>query len=1580
MNFQMPNVLLQDGDFRDADIISIAKALYDKIKRMQVRVHPHVMMNETNYVVLKYLNYQLRLPFTKDDTTDYLLNSCEVFMINKNLELNIPFNNIYVTLNGRPLRRGFNVMEFGVGNFDSLIINVSMLGGYQLYTHIKECEENFSINKCQSGFSTRLDEFTHILEDNSSGISIEFLEDITLLISGVMNSKNWTGVFTSVIGYLRKALKDLGIDYKFYLKQCIEYIKHIFNIKGSVRQSMTQYPLSSIQEIIETYKNFKNTDFAKKIFHMITACISFVLLFEKKSKFKFANLSLLFENHIIKMFLNGSDLFVGILDTILYLVKMGYQCYNEGSLQSIFHSESEYSKWIEETNELKRKSLLLGDPEAHGFTIFEYQSDLFNAIDIGECIAKYANSGEIEKRFLNKQVNDLKIIKNNLVTKREAQKSRQAPFSVMVHGGSSIGKSGFTQILYQYYAKIFDLPSTSEYIYTRNPVDQYWSGFTSVQWCVLLDDIGFLNPNNSAGGDPSLLEMLQVINNVPYCPNQAELENKGRTPLKCKFVIATTNTEDLNAVAYFSCPLAVRRRLPYIIDLAIKQEFSSDGKMLDPTLIGDLDGKIPNFWNITIKKIVPAGDKRAKAEPVEKFDQIEDFLQWFGKTAKHFDEVQNNALKSNSLVAEIKICKTCLRPQYTCDCQDKQSKYIYTSLAYMMICLPLFKYFFLYCYRYSFYRRCVFYIFENSSYRIQHKLFSYIGCFKESINKPRNIFFLTIVANLAVLRIIYTTYAAFIAPRQGGVISTEGEPTPRDKERNNVWWNDSVELTSYDIGRQTLSNKGKYSFIKDMVYKNTVMIQFSYKENGVRQAILYNHALCLKGQLYLINSHAIPHEDDIELTIFQSGHVVGISQTVKFRINGNSIKRDERNDLAILKITSLPPKKSIMELFPKINMTGSAHGFILLRSDFGHEQPRQIQHVSLRQFPVQGFQYEDQFMTGLVEQPTQYGNCGAPYLVDSFYGPMICAIHVSGKDKTAAGIPLSQKIINDFLDKTPYCLGNEVQSGKPEISSDSVKREYTKLHDKSVFRYIDEGTANLHGSFVGFRPNKKSNVVKTSIYNDVVKAGYKDVTDKPVMQGWKPWRLSALEMVKPANYFKSEVLQKCKDAFVRDILRDINMADLKDLMVYTQDVAVNGYPGVAYVDKINRKTSAGCPWKKSKDHFLIPYENELYPYGVCINEEIQKRVIDIEYCYNQGYRYHPIFCGNLKDEPTHVDKIAEGKTRVFTGAPMDWTIVIRKYFLSHLRFIKNNKYAFECAVSTNAMSKEWTDMYKYITKYGEDRIFAGDYSKYDKRMSSTLILTAFDVLIDLAEISGNFSEDQIKTMKYLAYDVAFPNIDYNGDLVEFYGSNPSGHPLTVEINSIVNSLYMRYCYHELNPANEVDTFKQNVSLMTYGDDNIGSVNKKCTFFDHTKIQKILASVDVKYTMADKESESVPFIHINDANFLKRKWRWEDELQAYACPLDESSIHKMLTKVVQSKSVTLEQQSCDNIDCAIREYFWYGKDIFQQKRELLLNIAFKNNLQFCMKSSFAPKWDELCRKFREDSEKSVPDWSVRSGQD
>ena len=183
-----------------------------------------------------------------------------------------------------------------------------------------------------------------------------------------------------------------------------------------------------------------------------------------------------------------------------------------------------------------------------------------------------------------------------------------------------------------------------------------------------------------------------------------------------------------------------------------------------------------------------------------------------------------------------------------------------------------------------------------------------------------------------------------------------------------------------------------------------------------------------------------------------------------------------------------------------------------------------------------------------------------------------------------------------------------------------------------------------------------------------------------------------------------------------------------------------------------------------------------------------------------------------------------------------------------IRLAQCNRIPFELGAGTVAQSVEWGHIYEYLTAFGTDRIVAGDFGKFDKRMGSSFILYAYWIIVQFAQKAG-MSDEDIQQIWCIAEDTAFAFTNFNGDLIMFLGSNPSGHPLTVIVNSLVNSLYMRYVYRQVAPHAEKERFKQNMHLYTYGDDNIMGVRKGCDWFNHTVIATKLSEIGVEYTMA-----------------------------------------------------------------------------------------------------------------------------------
>jgi hypothetical protein len=198
----------------------------------------------------------------------------------------------------------------------------------------------------------------------------------------------------------------------------------------------------------------------------------------------------------------------------------------------------------------------------------------------------------------------------------------------------------------------------------------------------------------------------------------------------------------------------------------------------------------------------------------------------------------------------------------------------------------------------------------------------------------------------------------------------------------------------------------------------------------------------------------------------------------------------------------------------------------------------------------------------------------------------------------------------------------------------------------------------------------------------------------------------------------------------------------------------------------------------------------------------------------------------------------------------------------------------------------------------------------------------------------------------LATEICSPTYDHFGTLIQFFGSNPSGHPLTVVINSIVNSLYMRYVYFAIAQRKlwwSPPPYNTVVSLMTYGDDNAMSVAKGYGWYNHTAIAEEFAKCGIKYTMADKEAKSKPYVGMAELSFLKHIPVWDKELKLYRAVIEEDSIAKMLHSHVKSNFMSEEMHSAEAIRNVASKYFQFGEKIYEKRVSQLYEVARVNGI-------------------------------------
>lgn len=1281
--------------------------------------------------------------------------------------------------------------------------------------------------------------------------------------------------------------------------------------------------------------------------------------------------------------------YVCLIDTVLFICERLHEFRTTGDVSTFLHSGATYGAWLQEADKIIALAPFTSNLAAHGTTYFAFLADLRDLCERGRAYAKFmANATGTEATAIKRKLATLELISNTEITKRAAAKERDAPMGVLIHGSSSVAKSAFTKMLYRYYGSLFDLETTDEFRYVRNPMDEYWSNFDSSKWCIQLDDIAFRNPVKTTDVDPTLQDLLNVVNNVPYVPPQAELENKGRTPVMAKLVLATSNSADLNAREYFWCPLAVRRRLPYVVHVCPKDEYKHEnGVFIDPLKIPESTEAFPDLWVITVKKLVPVmqnGREHAKLETIKMFTSSREFLTHFGQACRAHEANQARALAADQRMATMQVCKKCCAPLPHEKCLSLQSLDM-GQMTVMLLLMSILQWFLTFgtiwkvidCVsRTRFLTRATFAIINRVASETQ--LVAFYGRFVDFKARHARAARVTLTT-FSLLLGAYFMYKAVSESRNK--VNTEPEAAEEAKAQHevqgntvgtseqlqkeatqNVWYNPTIELTKFDVPVASNSLVGiTPERLRDLIGRNCVLLRI--RVNG-ESTVRIMRGVFTRGHRCLTNGHAFkPTGTTYSVEIIQAGTASGVTPNITIRLTREDIAFASHSDLCMFEVDSIPPFKDITHLWAKSQIhTDRAHGF--MREDSGSLSMHTVYAMELlRGNQVEGMPNPMDYFFGMSSRATEMGMCGSLYVSLTPRGPVIVGIHMLGND-TATGILSVVKSELDALEEMPAITKRPVVQAGDEPNLSCAKRTLVlgPLHHKSLFRYLPTGTCRLYGSFVGFRPKPRSRVTSTPLHTEVLEHyGVENNYGQPVMSGWIPWRKNVIEMVQPNVTYKRGTLRKAREGYLQDVLSALPDGWQKELVTLTNHEALNGVPGVKYIDRVNTNTSMGSPWNTTKKEFLRPAPTETEPDALDFTPEIWERVKQIEALYKEGKRAYPVFTGHLKDEATPLAKVAMGKTRLFTGAPVDWSLVVRRRLLPFVRLVQKNKFVFEAGPGTVAQSKEWGQIRAWLVKHGLDRLIAGDYGKYDKRMLADFILAAFHVIVDVYRAAG-FADTDLRALMCIGEDIAFSICNIDGDLVEFFGTNPSGHPLTVIINSLVNALYMRYAYCELNPEHEVATFRERVSLFTYGDDNTAGVSESAPWFNHTAIQQVFAGIGVEYTMADKSAESKPYIHIDEVSFLKRKWVWNDEVGDWMAPLEEESIIKSLTMWVPSQTVSREKQMVDVVESAISEYFFYGREKFEEKSSFFSKLLQAEPFCFYVKKSTFPTYDTLVERF------------------
>lgn len=1434
---------------------------------------------------------------------------------------------------------------------------------------------------------------------------IDFIVNALLFVEDISRASSKKQLACSVARYCRTLL---GTRIEGIYEMLIEVSLDLWNDGLRVESFSTEKIFSSFRD----YMSFRSSSLFKKVQHVM----NFVLCLEvfqhlglrpgknEDDRFRFRNYARHLREHPC---LFAHDFIISTIDLVQDILTKGVAYFTTGNIDALVCNTNTVSEWVNSCRDLEER---YHRPDFSFTSVQDFRLELSKLLDTSDLLKKSMNIYSTAERDLIRRYSaNLQGIEAKLLVNDKALRMRSMPFGVYLVGGSSIGKTYLSNVLQHAFGSFanmhgLELPGGAEYCYSRNHRDEFWSMYKPYMWSIVIDEIAdkLLTPSLE---DESVAEILQILNPAPYVTNQAELEKKGNVPLDAKFILATGNSRECGITALQRNPFAFWRRFQFRVTPIPKDAHSIEAsgcRILSPdlSLSDHLDG-YDDFWTFVVEEPKPYQQDFKSREPtqlvrwqhVATFESIDDFLSWY--SGKIHDHIEKNRimLNANDRVYETKICSDCKRSR--CNCITRVDDVVvqspglghrplpwpaylaaifFMSLFYIIArCADLGVYlinwalrstqappcrvegWFDYCVRH----RDVLllkarnyledWILRVGGYRIHYK---YLGIRVAYV----------LVSTLGILASVRLIYRNIRKIRVDGAEFTR--PKPKDETKyDNFWKNDDPALCTLDLSPLITSWKAlSPRDIGDKLSREVWSALF--KSNGAQQI---GHAVRVCGQIFVTNYHYFTELPIERVCLFQQ-NTKGVVPRKEFRFDKDLCFIDEEHDLIFFRHPELPTGRGISDFLVDAKLQKPITCEMISRDRDGDIILRRLNSARYDTINIRNIKFSG-VVDSLVSKPditTVEGDCGSLVWSKLGAGPIVCGLHIAS---TADGHCITLRLSKSqwlnakkFFDPQSF-----ISSANPRMmeKAGGLKKE---LHHKSPFRFIETGSASVFGSFGTFRPIPTKSKVARTLYSKQFVEATKD-SDFPLSDAFGPPHLRSyhvrrnplLHTVNTNENIDHAILERCGDAIFNDILAGTPSGEFELLEPYDSFTGLNGCPDVRYVDRIKIRTSAGHPYYRSK----LPHIVQLGKIGnvdeaIDMTPEIAQQVDDILERYRAGQRDGMVFCAHMKDEAVSQKNIDKMKTRIFSGAPLANTIVMRMLLLSFIRVMQRNRFIFEAAPGMVAQSSEWNSLSEYLTEHGSDRVVAGDYSKFDKTMSASVILMAFKVIRRICSL-GSYTEEELTMIDAIAMDIAFPYTNYFGDFVEFYGTNPSGHPLTVVINSIVNSLYIRYAYVTTNPERELDTFKQNVNLMTYGDDNIMNVSERASFFNHTTISEALADIGVVYTMADKEATSVPYIDIKNASFLKRGFRYDDALKAVVCPLDHDSISKMLTWCLVTKDFDAREQMLSSVSCALGEYFWYGREIFEDRSK-----AFKDFLYRIdggpFESHVFPTWDSLVDRY------------------
>ena len=429
------------------------------------------------------------------------------------------------------------------------------------------------------------------------------------------------------------------------------------------------------------------------------------------------------------------------------------------------------------------------------------------------------------------------------------------------------------------------------------------------------------------------------------------------------------------------------------------------------------------------------------------------------------------------------------------------------------------------------------------------------------------------------------------------------------------------------------------------------------------------------------------------------------------------------------------------------------------------------------------------------------------------------------------------------------------------------------------------------------------------------------------------------------------------------------------MRVLTLDEAINGHPLIDRIQPLEMATAPGLPYTNMRPsgergkRFLFKQRGErengqpLY--------DIAHKTLDFLYQYRlrkalKSERSAFSVWGDFpKDDRVVIPKIALGKTRVFTIAPVDCTLLTKQFFAmmaAHIEYNFDTERCW-CKIGMDVHSPSWPRFAQELASVSV-KVAAGDYVPWDGEVPAQinsffadyanlvynngkvypLPIPALDGILELyksmpAEIKDWICPEKFaRVVRYVVtHEMAHTQTVFMTLLYYTTHGMPSGSWLTAIKNSWDNAFVFRYSWRALVPASlkPWPYFYTNVCNAVVGDDNITAVRDLARRdYNLRSIAQYIRKYGFNLRHVNKIDDPDPDTYLWECTFLKRAFVpigdcgfWLPQIELLTI-LDMAQWHR-IKSASESWPATLV-----NARTAQEFAYFYGRPFFEKFKQCL----------------------------------------------